>query len=130
MNNPNELIRRFSLALCIWREARGESILGKLLVGQVIENRVNDSRWPETYIGVITQRLQFSAFNQNDPNVTTFPKENDVTWADCVAAGDFVINAPHKITTANHYHTNVIQPSWAKSNRIVYREGNHIFYEL
>jgi hypothetical protein len=32
-----DLLRRFSLALAVWREARGESLLGKLLVAQTIE---------------------------------------------------------------------------------------------
>lgn len=130
MSDPNQLIRRFALALCIWREARGESLLGKLLVGQTVENRVNDHRWPDTYIGVITQRHQFSAFNQNDPNVTAYPKDDDMIWPDCVAAADLVMAAPSKLTTANHYHTNAIKPSWARADKIVMVNGNHVFYAL
>ena len=42
MNDSYLLLRRFAIALCVWREARGESLLGKLLVAQVIENRVTD----------------------------------------------------------------------------------------
>lgn len=130
MTDASSLIRRFALALCVWREARGEPMLGKLLVAQVIENRVSDSRWPDTYIGVITQPLQFSAFNKNDPNVTAYPKEDDSTWPDCVAAADLVIAAPSKLTTANHYHTKAVSPPWAKTDRIVAREGSHVFYAL
>lgn len=124
------LLRRFALALCVWREARGESPLGKLLVAQVIENRVTDSRWPDTYIGVITQPLQFSAFNKNDPNVSTFPRETDPAWADAVAAAEYVITAPNPLTPANHYHTTVISPEWARGKTPVRTEGNHAFYCL
>lgn len=127
---PDNLLRRFALALAIWREARGEPLLGKLLVAQTIENRVQDRRWPETYIGVITQRLQFSAFNQNDPNVVTYPSEIDPMWEDCVAAADFVLNAPTKLTTANHYHATYVTPRWADRTKETNRVGNHIFYTL
>lgn len=128
--DAKDLIRIFSLALCIWRESRGESLLGKLLVGQTVENRVRDPRWPDTYISVITQKFQFSAFNQNDPNVVTYPKEDDLMWPDCVAVAEFIISAPGKITMANHYHAKSITPSWAKDKVPLKIEGNHIFYEL
>lgn len=130
MNDATTLLKRFALALCVWREARGESPLGKLLVAQVIENRVTDARWPETYIGVITQPLQFSAFNKNDPNVTTYPRDTDPMWADCVAAADFVLAAPNPLTTANHYHVTVIDPEWSRGKTPERIEGNHAFYCL
>ena len=57
----------------------------------IVENRVRDLRWPDTYVGVITQPLQFTAFNAEDPNALLFPAESDATWADCVAAADLVI---------------------------------------
>lgn len=128
--DPIQLLRHFALALCTWREARGEALYGKLLVCQTIENRVSDPRWPETYIGVITQPWQFSAFNKNDPNALAFPAESDVAWRDSVAAASFVINAPTTLTTANHYHAKSVTPTWARADRIVAREGAHIFYRL
>lgn len=118
------------MALCVWREARGESMLGKLLVAQTIENRVTDKRWPETYVGVITQRWQFSAFNANDPNALQFPAETDAVWPDCVAAADFVINAPTPLSASNHYHTTGVSPAWKDDSKIVAREQHHIFYAL
>jgi N-acetylmuramoyl-L-alanine amidase len=131
------LLRVFPIALCVWREARGEPPLGKLLVAQTIENRVQDSRWPDTYVSVITQPWQFSAFNKNDPNVTAYPKERDPAWADCVAAAEYVLASPTPLTRANHYHATSLLPSWAKRadgtqriEAIVNREGNHVFYRL
>src|SRR5215210_7568068 len=111
-DDAGTLLRRFSLALCVYREARGESMIGKLLVAQTIENRVVDARWPDTYIGVITQPLQFSAFNKSDPNVTVFPKEDDLAWLDCVAIADTVIAAPTPFTFSNHYHVKGLNPQW------------------
>ena len=130
MTDPVELLRRFAIALAVWREARGQSPLGLLLVAQTIENRVRDPRWPDTYVGVITQPLQFSAFNKNDPNATKFPAEDDRTWPDCVAAAEYVQHAPTPITTANHYHTRDVAPSWSREDKIVAREGAHVFYAL
>ena len=125
-----ELLPRFALALAVWREARGETVIGKLLVAQTIENRVVDPRWPETYVGVIMQPLQFSAFNRGDPESLLFPSEHDTSWPDCVAAADFVIGSPGRVTVANHYHAVGVMPAWADATHIVAREDHHVFYFL
>lgn len=127
---PNELAREFMLALCVWREARGEPLRGKQLVAQVIRNRVEDRRWPNTYVGVITQRLQFSAFNLGDPNCLLYPAESDPTWADCVAAARLVINAETPLSPANHYHTTGVSPKWQDPAKLVEQAGHHLFYNL
>ena len=74
MTDPAELLVKFVLALAVYREARGESVIGKILVAQTIENRVQDRRWPDTYRDVVLQPWQFSAFNKNDPNALLFPR--------------------------------------------------------
>lgn len=124
------LLNRFMLALCVWREARGESLLGKLYVAQTIKNRMLSPRWPNTIVGVITQPLQFSAFNAGDPNALQFPREGDTVWNDCVACADFVLNTFVPVTTANHYHNKTVLPGWADDAKVVAVEGNHVFYEL
>lgn len=126
------LLRRFTLALCVWREARGESARGRRLVAQAIENRVIDPRWPDTYVSVITQPWQFSAFNANDPNATKFPSEADPAWAGCVAAADAVIDAPEPFTNANHYVVDALRPrpKWFSEDKVVSREGAHVFLYL
>lgn len=130
MNDALVLLDRFMLALCVWREARGESPVGQLLVAQTVKNRVLDKRWPDTYVGVITQPFQFSAFNKNDPNVMFYPGANDDTWLTCVAVADMVLAAPKPFTTANHYHTKAVSPPWKDNSKVVRVEGNHIFYQL
>lgn len=134
MDTPNLMVRRFMLALCVWREARGEPYPGKLMVAQVIKNRVEDKRWPDDYVGVITQPYQFSAFNQNDPNVVKFPKEDDPAWKESVAAADAVLAARegHSYTSANHYHVKQMDPKprWAEGKTPVGEAGNHVFYCL
>ena len=128
--HPEELAEYYLLALCIWREARGEPMLGKLYVAQTIKNRVKDSRWPDTYTDVILQPLQFSAFNKNDIQVSMYPKPEDNNWADCVAAADMVLDCKEDFIKANHYHARSVKPKWAKQEYIVAQIGNHIFYNL
>lgn len=127
-----QLLRLFTLALCVWREARGESPLGQLLVAQTVENRVRDPRWPETYVGVITQPWQFSAFNPSDPNALRFPTETDGVWPRCVAAAEAVLAAPQPFTTANHYVVDALRPrpAWYQEGKVVAREGAHVFLTL
>lgn len=133
MDDANTLLDRFMLALCVYREASNQSYAGKLLVAQVIANRVHDKRWPSTYVGVITQKLQFSSFNANDPNNSRWPKDDDAAWVQCVEAADAVLAQPTptpSFTSATHYHTKAVKPSWADETKIVQVEGDHIFYDL
>jgi len=128
--DPVLLLRRFILALCVWREARGESSRGKRLVAQVVENRVQSPRWPETYVGVITQPWQFSAFTARDPNAAKFPSETDPSWPACVSAADAVLSTAEPFTEANHYCVVGLAPAWRNDQKIVAREGAHVFYAL
>lgn len=132
-----DFARLYILALCIWREARGETFRGKLLVGTVIRNRVEDKRWPNTYEGVITQKWQFSAFNPGDPNAVLYPSTSllghppeDSAWLGCVQAAGMVLASRAKATQANHYHTLAVMPKWHDASKIVDREGAHVFLEL
>lgn len=127
---PSELSRLYMLALAIWREARGEPARGQLLVGTTIRNRVEDRRWPNTYVGVITQRLQFSAFNLGDPNVLKYPAEDDPTWAPCVAAARAVLEAPAPISPVNHYCTTTVHPTWRDDRKLTEVAGHHAFFTL
>ena len=125
-----DLLRLFTLALCTWREARGETQRGKRLVAQTIENRVIDPRWPDTYVGVITQPWQFSAFNKDDPNVLKFPSEDDPAWEASVTAAQDVLTAAAPFTNANHYCVSTLKPAWFDETKIVAREGHHVFLAL
>lgn len=130
MTDAALLLQRFVLALCVWREARGETPRGRRLVAQVIANRVGDKRWPNTVEGVILQPMQFSSFNKNDPNATMFPIETDASWPDCVAASDEALAAVVPFTDANHYHVVGLDPAWRDVTKVVATEGHHIFYRL
>lgn len=73
------------LALCIWREARGEMMLAKEAVAWSIRNRVLHPRWwGRDWVGVVLMPFQYSSFNHNDPNATKLPLASDPSWRDCL----------------------------------------------
>lgn len=126
-----QLLERVLLALCTWREARGETPKGRRLVACAILNRSRDAkhRWPRTIEGVVLQPWQFSSFNKNDPNSILWPVPGPV-WDDCVAAADEQLAATTPLTTANHYHVQGLDPEWRDATKIVATEGHHVFYCL
>lgn len=125
----------YLLALCLWREARGEPIEGKVAVADVILTRAADPRWPDSVAGVITQRYQFSAFNRTDPNVTKFPDPggDPLEWAafvECASvAATALANGPSG--SADHYHATSMErePEWSFKMRRVGEIGGHVFYD-
>lgn len=138
IKTPEDLARAYILALAVWREARGEDAVGKYLVAQTIENRVKDTRWPDTYQSVITQKWQFSAFNPNDPNAARFPDDSETgaVWTECVEAAcavlayglDFSLGANHYL--AAFMIANGTTPSWYDPDKVTMRHGGHVFLKL
>ena len=133
-DDPKRMATVYLLALCLLREAGAEPIEGKVKVADVIVTRAADPRWPDSVVGVITQRRQFSAFNPEDPNVTRFPdpEGNQFEWAafvECIEVATAALaNGPSG--TADHYHAASMErtPTWALKMRRVGQVGGHIFY--
>jgi len=125
MINPADL-DGFMLALCVWREARGEPLEGKILVAETIINRSVDGRWPRTIRGVILQQKQFSAFSSGDVNATLFPAL-DTSWEECCEAANFAMSNASQ-TGVNHYHALSVAPAWSYRMKQVRTVGNHVFY--
>ena len=83
------------LALCIWREARGELYITKQAVGYSIRNRVlNPGWWGKDWGTVVLQPYQYSSFNANDPNSHKMPYPDDQAWGDSLKVADEVMNNP------------------------------------
>lgn len=54
-----------ALARIVYWEARGESEEGQLAVANVVVNRMNDERWPDTIESVIAQKSQFTPYSSS-----------------------------------------------------------------
>ena len=121
------------LARSIYFEARGEAEIGQIAVGNVILNRVSDSRYPNSICGVTRQGYkenrkdcQFSWYCDGNSDIM-YEGENKslaLTLAKNLIKG--------KITDitegATHYHATSVNPRWAKSLTKVHQIGDHIFY--
>lgn len=73
------------LARVIHGEARGESFLGKVAVGSVILNRVQDKNFPKSIREVILERGQFSSLLDGQANL--FPDQLSINAARAALVG-------------------------------------------
>jgi spore germination cell wall hydrolase CwlJ-like protein len=122
------------MALCLWREARGERSDGKAAVGFSIMNRVAHRSWGNTVMAVIFQRLQYSSLTYSaDPQLANWPKDNDPSWAECLEIADQVMAnlIPNPIDGADSYHdTSISPPKWATPDNFVGQIGRLRFYQV
>lgn len=130
---------QFLLALCLWREARGEVLASKQAVASSIRNRtLRPSWWGNDIASVVTKRLQYSSMTApGDPNLVQYPVENDTAWLACVEiAGDALDGTlPDTASGATSYFDKSLDahpPAWATdgSMRHVCDVGNFHFYAL
>ena len=133
----NELTPEQLMALAIWREARGEPMMGKVGVGYVISNRAhNPSWWGSDTKSVILKPWQFSSFNANDPNTNLWPDDVDPSWVDSQSAASVVYNGTMQDPTDGAVNYKVSSIPWPKGwgEKSAYVEttviGNHTFYRL
>jgi cell wall hydrolase len=126
------------LALCIWREARGESYDAKFAVGCSIRNRVQHPRWwGRDWRSVILDPWQYSSFNSNDPNSKKFPAPLDEpSFGDSERAANAVMSGiPDTTGGAVSYFDRSLDsdpPEWAVSPEFVHSGdiGHFHFYAL
>lgn len=97
------------MELCVYREARGEGMIGKRGVAWVIQNRVSHpSWWGHDMRGVITKPFQFSSFNPGDPNSNVWPQDDEPAFIDCVAASGGVLSGSDTDPTSGAQYYNDI----------------------
>ena len=112
------------MALCCYREARGEPFDGKRGVCHVIQNRANKPGWWGTSVKeVVLKPFQFSSFNSNDPNSIIWPMDNNPAWTQCLSAASAVLmgDDPDLTDGAMFYHDSSISfpKAWGKEENYV-----------
>lgn len=121
------------LALNIYHEARGEPGEGKLAVGHVVMNRVEDARFPASVCEVVKQggwkrraRCQFSWWCDGRPDD---PSELPA-WEDSLYHARQVLWRATEDPTSGAlwYHADHVAPSWRKQMIKGPKIGKHIFY--
>ena len=120
------------LAEALYFEARGEPIKGQLAVGEVILNRVEDTRYPSSICKVINQgtgrRFACQFTYTCDGKLETVHERKPYEMALKIAK---ILMTTHdrKLTRGStHYHSNYVNPRWSKKFERVAKFGRHIFY--
>ena len=88
------------LSRLLYSEFRGQSGNEQRVCADIVLNRVDDSKFPNTLEGVITQKQQFSSLNENDknrkyfdnPSATLNNSSNIEAWRNCVSSAISVSN--------------------------------------
>lgn len=119
--------------ITIWQEARGEPYEGKLAVAEVIRNRMKEKYASDgTVEGTVLKRLQFSGWNEGDPNRIPSIRisDSDLVVQECMKAwGEANLNGTNVAKGALLYcNLNVVQPGWAKASMKVAQIGHHTFF--
>ena len=121
------------LSEALYFEARGETVRGIFGVAEVILNRVDDPRYPNSVCGVVNQgtgeryRCQFSYTCDGRPEVIREERAYDMIGkiAKMMLSGA----APRTLTNgATHYHTKSVRPKWARVFPRTTTIGFHHFY--
>ena len=115
-------------------EAQGESRSGKKGVANVVLNRVESKRFPDTICEVVHQPVQFSYRNK-----TKYPPvrlKNRMDVKSFMGTLDIAIKAVQtdfndNTYGADHYYAhNKVLPSWQNHGKITTVIGNHTFVKL
>jgi spore germination cell wall hydrolase CwlJ-like protein len=129
------------MAFNIYHEARNESMLGQIAVGQVVMNRVWDNRFPNSVCEVVTEAVTYKGTNKpvlhkcqfswycdgakDDVNKDSKAWRYSLEYASIVLSGRIVLDITEGAT---HYHATYVRPSWAKTKTRTTRIDRHIFY--
>ena len=140
---PAQAEDRQCLAEAMYYEARNQGWQGMLAVGVVIQNRVDDPRFPSSICAVVKQgrywngnpvinQCQFSYMCDGKPEREP---EEDVeeqeAWTTAQYLSMLLTTAEIKLTgieDATHYHASYVRPYWAAKLEKRQRIGGHLFY--
>ncbi len=136
-----DLDERALFALCLYGEARGEAIEGKVAVASVIINRIKKGgRFGRSLREVILKPMQFSCFNEDDPNkkqleslAKTFYDALQINkslrecfWVSCGFLDGWLQS---NVKDADHYHALDSDPKWNDNMKLVAVIGKHKFFK-
>ena len=129
------------MALNMYHEAKNQSMLGQIAVGQVVMNRVKDTRFPDNVCDVVTEavtykgtdkpvlhKCQFSWYCDGQKDEPKYHSEewwNAQEYASIVLSGTIALDVTEGAT---HYHATYVRPAWAKTKTRTTGIDRHIFY--
>lgn len=121
------------LATAIYFEARSEPLEGQYAVAEVIVNRAESPRFPDTVCDVINQDLgpkaydcQFSFTCDGKPETI----RNERAYLDATLVAYDVLYMEGTLTYTDgalFYHTKAVNPEWSKRMEVTAEVGAHVF---
>ena len=122
----------YCMALNLYHEARGEDAAGVVAVGNVVLNRVESKRFPNTICKVVKQggqrryKCQFSWWCDGRSDKA----KDKRAWSMMVRLSKTLLQGSIGDNTdgALFYHTNGVSPYWNVNMSPKVRLGAHIFY--
>jgi spore germination cell wall hydrolase CwlJ-like protein len=119
------------LAEAMYFEARGEKLAGQLAVAEVVLNRVDSVRYPDSVCAVVRQGAdrkgcQFSYMcdgrKEHISNRRAFERIGKIAWL-------MLSGKPRTLTDeALYFHATSVKPYWSRSFVRTAKIGGHIFY--
>ena len=128
------------VAMGVYFEARGEQqIAGQIAITEVIENRVQDSRFPDDHCSVvfdakrwaghpIKSQCQFTFYCDGKPETV----RDHQSWRTALLIASKALNGEFVPVThgATHYHSKSADPYWSHHGQLTQAIGGHLFYKL
>lgn len=118
----------------IYFEARGESVKGQFAVAEVILNRVDSTKFPNSICKVVAQgtkkgRRHNCQFSYNCDGLTERIGNNVAYSVSKKVAKIMMDNEPRSITYgALYYHAKFVRPKWSRNLKRTATIGLHHFY--
>ena len=127
------------LAQNIYYEARGSSRADQIAVADVVINRVEDARYPDSVCEVVQQGRKHSdgrmkrnqcQFSWYCDGKSDWPKDLDAWVIAQQIAHNMITYGDYRGLTegATHYHADYVNPSWARTLTLTGTIGVHKFY--
>lgn len=113
------------LALNVYHEARGSTLIDQVSTAHVVLNRVESQRWPDDICSVVYQPYQFSWTHDQ---ISDIPREHGA-WemSKMVAEAVYKGNTFDATYGSTHYHATEVRPYWSNTGRNRRIIGAHIY---
>jgi len=128
------------MAANVYHEAKNQSMLGQFAVAQVVMNRVEDHRYPNTICEVVKQGLTYKngkvvlgkcQFSWYCDGKSDEPNRDSKAWGKAIRHASIIMGETINLDVtdgATHYHASYVRPAWAKTKTKTTRIDKHIFY--
>ncbi|WP_082036167.1 cell wall hydrolase [Bacillus sp. B-jedd] len=108
------------LARLVHAEAKGEPFKGKVAVAEVVLNRMEDEKFPDTVKGVIYEKRQFDPVANGEINKPA--------GSEAKKAVDEALSPKEKVTDALFfYNPETAGDKWIKTRPVIGKIGRHAF---